>query len=91
MTMGHELHRRRRKDFESFFSRHGVTRIEDIVVDEVKILTDRFEALSKSGSIVQMEHVLAAFTGDIVIRICSERSPNMMRHTEFGKEWYASR
>ncbi|PWY68620.1 putative cytochrome P450 [Aspergillus heteromorphus CBS 117.55] len=88
MTMGHELHRRRRKYFDPFFSRLGVTQIEGMVVDEVKLLISRLEGLSKSGRIVQMEHVTAAFTGDIVMRICSEKSPDMIRHPEFGKQWH---
>ncbi|RAH79186.1 putative cytochrome P450 [Aspergillus japonicus CBS 114.51] len=71
MTMGHELHRRRRKHFDPFFSRLGVT-------------------YRKSGRTIQMEHVMAAFTGDIVTKICSEKSPDMIRHPEFGKEWYVT-
>ncbi|KAL4867800.1 hypothetical protein BDV12DRAFT_186359 [Aspergillus spectabilis] len=74
--------------FDPFFSRLGVTQIEGMVVDEVKLLTGRLEGFAKSGGTIQMEHVTAAFTGDIVTRICSEKSPEMIRHPEFGKEWH---
>ncbi|PYH76834.1 putative cytochrome P450 [Aspergillus uvarum CBS 121591] len=90
MTMGHELHRRRRKHFDPFFSRLGVTQIEGVILDEVQLLTDRLEGYRKSGRTIQMEHVMAAFTGDIVTKICSEKSPDMIRHPDFGKEWYVT-
>ncbi|RAH68434.1 cytochrome P450 [Aspergillus aculeatinus CBS 121060] len=90
MTMGHELHRRRRRHFDPFFSRLGVTQIEGVVLDEVQLLTDRLEGYRKSGRTIQMEHVMAAFTGDIVTKICSEKSPDMIRHPDFGKEWYVT-
>ncbi|KAL4935888.1 hypothetical protein BDV06DRAFT_217086 [Aspergillus oleicola] len=88
MTMGHELHRRRRKYFDPFFSRLGITQIEGMVLDEVKLLNSRLEGFKNSDRTVHMEHVTAAFTGDIVTRICSEKSPEMIRHPEFGKEWH---
>ncbi|KAL6239864.1 hypothetical protein BDW75DRAFT_226906 [Aspergillus navahoensis] len=88
MTMGHELHRRRRKYFDPFFSRLGVTQIEGMILDEVKLLTSRLEEFKNTHRTIQLEHVTAAFTGDIVTRICSEKSPEMIRHPEFGKQWH---
>ena len=87
MTMGHELHRRRRKYFDPFFSRLGVTQIEGVIIDEIQLLTDRLEECRKSGQTIQMDHVIAAFAGDIVTKICSEKSPDMIRHPDFGKQW----
>ncbi|KAI9367409.1 putative cytochrome P450 [Aspergillus egyptiacus] len=74
--------------FDPFFSRLGITQIEGMILDEIKLLTSRLEAFKNSDRIVKLEHVTAAFTGDIVTRICSEKSPEMMRHPEFGKQWH---
>ncbi|KAL4914352.1 putative cytochrome P450 [Aspergillus aurantiobrunneus] len=88
MTMEHELHRRRRKFFDPFFSRLGVTQIEPVVLDEVTLLLNRIENFRKTDRPVQLEHVMAAFTGDIVTKICSEKSPDRISHPDFGKDWY---
>ncbi|KAL5338820.1 putative cytochrome P450 [Aspergillus crustosus] len=88
MTLGHEVHRRRRKYFDPFFSRLGVTQIEGVVVDEVKLLEERLVGFRNSHRTLHLEHVTAAFTGDIVTKICSEKSPEMIRHPEFGKQWH---
>ncbi|KAL4941896.1 cytochrome P450 [Aspergillus oleicola] len=40
MTQNHELHRRRRKPLEPFFSRIGIDRIKPTIIEEVKILNE---------------------------------------------------
>ncbi|KAL3470497.1 putative cytochrome P450 [Aspergillus californicus] len=87
LTVSHELHRRRRKHMDPFFSRLGVSRIETLIIEEAKLLTKQLEALSGSGHVLEFEHVMGAYAGDIIAMLCSERSPEMISHPEFGKAW----
>nr|A0A0P0ZEA9.1 RecName: Full=Stellatic acid synthase; AltName: Full=Cytochrome P450 monooxygenase Stl-P450; AltName: Full=Stellatic acid biosynthetis gene clusters protein Stl-P450 [Aspergillus stellatus]BAT32890.1 stellatic acid synthase [Aspergillus stellatus] len=89
-TRDHDLHRIRRKRYEPFFSRLSVSRIEPIIVDEAKLLAKQLEASSKTGRVIELEHVMSAFTGDVITTLCSEKSPDMIRHPEFGKGWHTS-
>ncbi|KAL4908422.1 hypothetical protein BDW74DRAFT_175104 [Aspergillus multicolor] len=87
VTTNHELHRHRRKPLDPFFSRRGIERIEPVIVDEVKLLNDRLQSYSGTGHVIRLDHVFAAFAGDIVMEICTQRRPAMLENPEFGKEW----
>ncbi|KAL4924594.1 cytochrome P450 [Aspergillus undulatus] len=87
-TQEHELHRRRRKSLEPFFSRLSISRIEPLIIEEARLLTDQLESLRKSCHVIRLDHVMSAFVGDVVIKLCSEKSPEMIRHPEFGKDWH---
>nr|A0A8K1AW54.1 RecName: Full=Cytochrome P450 monooxygenase tndB; AltName: Full=Talaronoid C biosynthesis cluster protein B [Aspergillus flavipes]QVR97761.1 TndB [Aspergillus flavipes] len=89
MTENHELHRRRRKPLEPFFSRMGIDKMEPMIIEEAKLLNDRLTGLKGSGNVIRLDHVFSAFAGDVIGRICSESPPDMMNHPEFGKEWSA--
>ncbi|KAF9894659.1 hypothetical protein FE257_006547 [Aspergillus nanangensis] len=86
MTEGHELHRRRRKPLEPFFSRLGIDKMEPMIIDESKLLNDRLTGLKGSGNVVRLDHVFTAFAGDMIGRICSESPPDMMNNPEFAKD-----
>ncbi|KAF9889738.1 hypothetical protein FE257_007044 [Aspergillus nanangensis] len=88
MTENHELHRRRRKPLEPFFSRMGIDKMEPMIIEEAKLLNDRLTGLKGSGNIIRLDHVFSAFAGDVIGRICCESPPDMMNHPEFGKEWH---
>ena len=45
MTISHDLHRRRRKPLESYFSRMGVTRLEPTLAELLEKLTRCLENL----------------------------------------------
>jgi cytochrome P450 len=87
MTENHELHRRRRKPLEPFFSRMGIDKMEPMIIEEAKLRNDRLMELKGSGNVVRLDHVSTAFAGDVIGRICSESPPDMMNHPGFGKEW----
>ncbi|KAI1195543.1 putative cytochrome P450 [Nemania serpens] len=88
MTESHELHRRRRKPLEPFFSRLGISRMEEMIISEAKFLNDRLEGLRGSKNVIRLDHVFSAFAGDVIGKICCEDPPNMMARDEFGKEWH---
>ncbi|KAL4898851.1 hypothetical protein BDW74DRAFT_189894 [Aspergillus multicolor] len=86
-TPNHELHRLRRKPFESFFSRAGIDRTESIIIEEAKLMDNRLQSLKGSSHVIQLMHVFSAFTVDVIQYICSEKSPELMNRPEFGKTW----
>ena len=90
MTETHELHRRRRKPLEPFFSRLGISRIENLVLEEAKLLNDRLEAMKGSKTIVRLDHIFSAFASDVIGKMCCEDPPNMMSRPEFGRDWQGS-
>jgi cytochrome P450 len=56
MTENHDLHRRRRKPLEPFFSRLGITRMEEMIISEAKLLSDRLEAMKGSKTVIRLDH-----------------------------------
>ncbi|CAI7646069.1 unnamed protein product [Penicillium glandicola] len=90
MTENHELHRRRRKPLEPFFSRMGIDKMEPMIIEEAKLLNARLTGLKGSGNVVRLDHVFSAFAGDVIGRICCESPPDMLNNPEFGKECLAS-
>ncbi|KAL3434209.1 cytochrome P450 [Aspergillus tetrazonus] len=87
MTVGHELHRLRRKPMDPFFSRMGIDRLEPLIVKEAKLLNDRLQSYSGSGRVLRLADVFSAFAVDMITQICSEDGPVMMSKPEFGKDW----
>ncbi|KAJ4424522.1 hypothetical protein N0V82_000846 [Gnomoniopsis sp. IMI 355080] len=72
MTESHELHRRRRKPLEPFFSRAGIGRMEGMIKEEATLLNDRLEALQGSDTVVRLDHIFSAFAGDMMARHIEE-------------------
>lgn len=87
MTNNHELHRRRRKPLEPFFSRLGIDRMEGMIIEEAKLLNTRLENFRGSKQVIRLDHMFSAFAGDVIGRICCETPPDMMSHAEFGAHW----
>ncbi|KAL4873378.1 hypothetical protein BDV12DRAFT_192363 [Aspergillus spectabilis] len=90
VTQSHELHRRHRKLLEPFFSRSGTDKIESILIEEARLLDDRLKGLKGTGHVIRLDHVLSAFAGDVVERICCEDPQLRINHPEFGKDWWVS-
>ncbi|KAK8137602.1 hypothetical protein PG984_003095 [Apiospora sp. TS-2023a] len=88
LTESHELHRRRRKPLEPFFSRLGISRMEDRIIAEASLLCSRLDGLKGSKSVINLDHVFYAFTGDVIGGLCCDSPPSMMKKSDFGKDWY---
>lgn len=88
ITDSEHCSRRRRKPLEPFFSRLGITRVEETIIGEAKELNDRLERLKGSNSIIYLDYVFSAFAGDVIGKICCVNPPVMMAKEEFGKDWY---
>ncbi|RWA09439.1 hypothetical protein EKO27_g5656 [Xylaria grammica] len=89
LTTGHDLHRRRRKPLEPFFSRLGVTRLEPMVAEVCeKLVVKRFENFKGTGKIVRLDHAFLAFAGDVVGRICMDNPRNLVDDPEFAPDYF---
>ncbi|KAI0169618.1 cytochrome P450 [Hypoxylon sp. FL1284] len=88
LSIPHDLHRSRRKHLEPFFSRQGITRVEQIISDEAWKLDARLQGLRGSGAVVNMNHALAAVTGDVIGNISCGMQPGLVEDATFSPSWY---
>ena len=86
MTISHDLHRRRRKPLEPYFSRMGVTRLEPTLAELLGKLTRRLENLKGTGVVLRMEHVFAAFSADVIGRLCFEDKKDFLDNPHFAMQ-----
>ncbi|KAI0468968.1 cytochrome P450 family protein [Xylaria cf. heliscus] len=89
LTTGHDLHRKRRKPLEPFFSRLGVTRLEPMVAEVCEnLVVKRLESFRGTGKIVRLDHAFLAFAGDVVGRICMDNPRNLVEDPEFAPDYF---
>ncbi|KAL8633733.1 hypothetical protein Q9189_000469 [Teloschistes chrysophthalmus] len=86
-TVPHDLHRRRRKPLEPFFSRLGVSRLQDMLAEVVDKLAGRIEALKGTPTVVRLDHAFSAYAGDVVGRICWEDKEEFLDDPDFSPTW----
>ncbi|KAL2830450.1 cytochrome P450 [Aspergillus cavernicola] len=89
-TIAHDLHRRRRKPLDPYFSRQGVTRLEPMVAELTeKLVVDRLESYKGTGKVVRLDHAFTAFSGDVINRICvNDPSEVYVEDRDFSPWWF---
>ena len=90
MSKTHELHRKRRKPLEPFFSRQGIERFEPFVVEAVKLMDRRLQSFKGSNRVIRLDHVFSAFAGDVIGGICCESPPKLIEDPDFASHWCES-
>lgn len=90
LTTSHDLHRRRRKPLEPFFSRLGVSRLWPVLAEIVEKLAGRIEVLKGTGTVIRLDHACSAFSGDIIGQICWNNEEKFLDDPNFAPEWYPS-
>ncbi|KAL1598668.1 hypothetical protein SLS60_007808 [Paraconiothyrium brasiliense] len=88
LSTSHDLHRRRRKPLEPFFSRAGVTRLEPMVGEVAKRFVRRLDSYQGTDQVIRLDHAYVALAADVVGKICFESNSNMIDEPNFGVEWY---
>ncbi|KAF2203658.1 cytochrome P450 [Delitschia confertaspora ATCC 74209] len=91
LTVDHNLHRKRRKPLEPFFSRMGIQRLQPMLAEVALKLENRFKALAGTNQVIRLDHAFAAFSGDIIGRIClpdTEQGNRFLDDPDFAPEWY---
>ena len=87
LTTDHDLHRRRRKPLEPFFSRLGISKLQPMLAEVAEKLETRLRNLAP-GTVIRLDHALSAFSGDIIGRICWESQEEFLDHEDFNPDWY---
>jgi cytochrome P450 len=88
LSTDHDLHRRRRKPLEPFFSRLGVTKLEPMVFDIATRLSRRLENCQGTNEIIRLDHAYVALAGDVIGRICCDNHSDLVEEDDFGADWY---
>jgi hypothetical protein len=91
LTVDHDLHRRRRKPLEPFFSRLGISRLQPMIAEVALHLETRLRELKGSKKVIRLDHAFAAFSGDIIGRICldnGETGGRFLDDPDFAPDWY---
>ncbi|KAL8867264.1 MAG: hypothetical protein Q9174_005775 [Haloplaca sp. 1 TL-2023] len=87
LSVPHDLHRQRRRHLDSFFSRQGINRTEDMVANAARQLAERLQALEGSGTVVKLDDVFSALTGDIIANVACGANPGLLEDANFSPEW----
>ncbi|KAI3326694.1 cytochrome P450 family protein [Xylariaceae sp. AK1471] len=89
LSTGHEIHRKRRKPLEHFFSRLGVTKLEPMVAELCeKLVVERFASFKGTKKVVRLDHAFLAFSGDVISRLCIDNPPNLVDDPDFAPDWF---
>ncbi|KAF2756362.1 putative benzoate 4-monooxygenase cytochrome P450 [Pseudovirgaria hyperparasitica] len=89
-TRSHDRHRQMRKPLESFFSRQGISRIEDIIHGEVRLLDTKFQSRKGTGEVIWLNAVFASFAGDVIGCVTCGDNPGFLEGKDFSPEWYTT-
>lgn len=97
LTQDHDLHKRRRKPLEPFFSRMGIQRLQPMLAEISLKMETRLRELAGTRKVIRLDHLFSAFSGDIIGRIClstgqeDEERPEFLDDPNFAPEWYVHR
>lgn len=87
-TVGHDLHRMRRAQMSSFFSKASVRRLEPLVGKTVDKLTDALQTHRNSGEPVLMSSAYSGFAIDVITDYCFAKSYNLLDDQTFQKSMH---
>lgn len=90
MTIPHDLHRRRRKPLEPFFSKQGVGELEPMLSSLTRRFCERIDGYKGTPKVIQLSHALPAYTGDVITRICCDEYPHLVEDENFSPSWSAT-
>ncbi|KAI9891308.1 MAG: hypothetical protein M1814_002821 [Vezdaea aestivalis] len=88
LSTGHDLHRKRRKPLEPFFSRLGVAKLEPMVAELVAKFVGRLDELKGTHSVIRLDHAFVAFSGDVIGRVCCDDREEFLSDPEFAPQWF---
>ncbi|RAL66217.1 hypothetical protein DID88_005889 [Monilinia fructigena] len=86
LTTDHDLHRKRRKPLEPFFSRPSVIRLQPMLAYVTKKLEDRLEEFKGSGRVICLNYVFASFSSDVIGKVCWEDEEEFLNDQNFAPE-----
>ena len=87
-TIDHDVHRRRRNAYSSFFSKQSIRTYSSVVQTNVDRLTARMSSHASQGAKINLMHAWTAFTGDVVSEYCFPESYDHLSRPDFAPEYY---
>ncbi|CAF9935225.1 MAG: hypothetical protein HETSPECPRED_009704 [Heterodermia speciosa] len=87
MTVPHDLHRRRRKPLEPFFSKQGIGALEPVLSSLTRRLCDRIDSHKGTSKVIRLNNAFYALTGDVITRICCDEHPDLIEDENFSPSW----
>ncbi|EEA28685.1 hypothetical protein TMatcc_002964 [Talaromyces marneffei ATCC 18224] len=88
LTEEHDLHRRRRKPLEPFFSRSGILRLQPLLAETIEKLDSRFAQAKGTGTVIRLDHAFFAMSGDVVGKLCWSEKEDFLDEPNFSPGWY---
>ncbi|KAL9089182.1 MAG: hypothetical protein Q9159_002653 [Coniocarpon cinnabarinum] len=91
LTVSHDLHRRRRKVLEPFFSVQGVRHLETTILHLVQKLEHKLKETKGSGQVVNLDHAFSAFSGNVMQKVCCEDAYELLDQPYFAPHCFVAR
>ena len=86
-TASHSLHRLRRSALNPFFSKRSVYQVESLILGEIELLAQRFEAAIKTKEVIRLDAAYMALTMDIITHYAYGQSYNYLAEADFKLSW----
>ncbi|KAI4095840.1 MAG: hypothetical protein LQ344_001394 [Seirophora lacunosa] len=83
-TIHHDLHRIRRRAFQSFFSKQKIISLEPLIQSRVDKLCQRLEGFAGTDKEVPIRHAYECLTNDIVMEYTLGKSDHSVEHPDFN-------
>ncbi|KAL8946840.1 MAG: hypothetical protein Q9222_006816 [Ikaeria aurantiellina] len=87
-TIDHDLHRRRRNAYSTFFSKQSIRKYSAVIQTCVDKLCMRLDKQRASGDKVNLMHAMTAFTGDVVTAYSFPKAYGLLDQADFAPEYY---
>ncbi|KAK8097674.1 cytochrome P450 [Apiospora kogelbergensis] len=88
LTTDHDLHRKRRKPLEPFFSRAGVTNLQPMLSELARRMETRIQEFKDQHLPIRLDHVFTAFTGDAIQKLCLGEDAKFLSGPDFSPECF---
>ena len=83
-TIPHDLHRRRRAAFSSYFSKANIRRLEPVIVEALDNLLLRLDTSAKIGDVMPLTYAYKALTSDVITAYCFGESTGYLTWDDFN-------
>ncbi|KAL8688131.1 MAG: hypothetical protein Q9218_005875, partial [Villophora microphyllina] len=87
-TIEHDVHRRRRNAYASYFSKQSINRYSGVIQEAVKKVCTRFEEHRMKGEKINLMHAYCAMAGDVVSGYCFPKSYGLLDQPNFAPDYH---
>ena len=87
-TVDHDIHRRRRHAYSSFFSKQSIRRYGDVIQANVDHLCAIFREYQIRGDKINLMHAWSALAGDVVTEYSFPKSYGLLDQPDFAPDYF---